>query len=209
MTTTATTTPDGEDRPAWWHILSKPGRKPTLTDTLQEQICAAIAGGATQREAARSVGIHQDTITYWKRQGRTARDEGKNDRYARFLAAMEAAEAQLAVGCKLSIRRAALPRTVTKRTETLKLDRTGRPYNEIKVETYEEWDWRAAEAILNRLEAQRDRELDEESATTDDADALWQLLVNDPQTAGLARRLHDAAREVEGVHFEDPEPDAG
>ena len=68
-----------------------PGRKPKLTDELQEQLCEQLAKGKTIKGACGAVGIGERTYYDWIEKGRTT---NRNDKWCRFLHATEIAKAQ-------------------------------------------------------------------------------------------------------------------
>ena len=68
-----------------------PGRKPKLTDELQEQLCEELAKGKTVKGACGAVGIGERTYYDWIEKGRTTE---RNDKWCRFLKAVEIAKAK-------------------------------------------------------------------------------------------------------------------
>ena len=68
-----------------------PGRKPKLTDELQEQLCNELAKGKTVKGACGAVGIGERTYYDWIEKGRTTT---RNDKWCKFLNAVEIAKAE-------------------------------------------------------------------------------------------------------------------
>lgn len=68
-----------------------PGRKPKLTDELQDKLCAELAKGKTVKGACGAVGIGEKTYYNWIEKGKTTK---RNDKWCKFLNAVEIAKAK-------------------------------------------------------------------------------------------------------------------
>ena len=68
-----------------------PGRKPKLTDELQEQLCEQLAKGKTVKGACGAVGIGERTYYDWVEKGKKTK---RNDKWCKFLNAVEIAKAK-------------------------------------------------------------------------------------------------------------------
>lgn len=68
-----------------------PGRKPKLTDELQEQLCQELAKGKTVKGACGAVGLGERTYYDWIEKGKTT---NRNDKWCKFLNAVEIAKAK-------------------------------------------------------------------------------------------------------------------
>lgn len=68
-----------------------PGRKPKLTDELQDKLCAELAKGKTVKGACGAVGIAEKTYYNWIEKGKTTK---RNDKWCKFLNAVEIAKAK-------------------------------------------------------------------------------------------------------------------
>ena len=68
-----------------------PGRKPKLTEELQEQLCQELAKGKTVKGACGAVGIGERTYYDWIEKGKNT---SRNDKWCKFLNAVEIAKAK-------------------------------------------------------------------------------------------------------------------
>ena len=68
-----------------------PGRKPKLTEELQDKLCQELAKGKTVKGACGAVGIGERTYYDWVEKGKKTT---RNDKWCKFLNAVEIAKAQ-------------------------------------------------------------------------------------------------------------------
>jgi transposase-like protein len=138
--------------------------RPTKFDERRAQaIIRALRMGATRKDAAEAAGIHYDTFLEWVKAGQ---DATRKNRFSEFSEAVTCAEALVATQHAATLEKAAggypvEKRTVTKTVEIRNKKTTSSDGTVVeepvpievvteKVETYEEFDWRAAESWLKR-----------------------------------------------------------
>ena len=68
-----------------------PGRKPKLTDELQDKLCEELAKGKTVKGACGAVGISTSIYYLWLEKGQTT---DRNDKWCKFVNAVEIAKAK-------------------------------------------------------------------------------------------------------------------
>lgn len=70
------------------------GRPTKLTDEVQRAICRGIRMGNYIETAALLAGVSKQTFYTWVKKGHAEREAGRNGKYARFLDAVEKAQAE-------------------------------------------------------------------------------------------------------------------
>ena len=83
-----------------------PGRRPILTDDLQQRICAFIRAGAYDYAAAEASGINRRTFFDWLQRGEGTSKRRQSPRYVQFVHAVREAQAECRVTAEIAVRRA-------------------------------------------------------------------------------------------------------
>ena len=73
--------------------VDKAGRGTKLTPERQEKVVAAVRAGNYAKTACLISGIHESTYCAWKKRGKKALEEGREDIYSNFLLAIQEAHA--------------------------------------------------------------------------------------------------------------------
>jgi hypothetical protein len=77
---------------------TNPGGRPSkLTIDVQSKICAALQRGNYIETSAAFAGVSKSVLFAWMKQGNADRDDGKANKYTRFLDAVEIAQAEAEV----------------------------------------------------------------------------------------------------------------
>jgi hypothetical protein len=82
------------------------GRRPLLTEELQQRICAFIRAGAYDYAAAEANGINRRTFFDWLQRSEGTSKRKQSQRYVQFAHAVRAAQAECRVTAEIEVRRA-------------------------------------------------------------------------------------------------------
>lgn len=74
--------------------MTKRGRHSKLTDELQEKICKYIEAGNYAKTACLACDISEVTFYDWIKKGEQAINEGRNNKYSKFLKSIQKARAK-------------------------------------------------------------------------------------------------------------------